>query len=99
MDKGLIYSFIITALIISSTLYLYSIDKKPTIKMIFPWLIFLIILGICMVNNGTSVMDAILSTSIAIVIPLLLWIVCIKGKFDGLLRGVSKLYKGLGKPS
>lgn len=97
MDKDLIYPFVITALIVSATLYLYSIDKKPTIKMILPWITFLIILGICMINKGADVMDTVIPISIAILIPLLLWIVYVKGKFDGLLRGVSILYKGLGK--
>ena len=97
MDKDLIYPLIWAIIIILPTIYLYSIDKKPTIKMIFPWLISLIILGIGMVSHGTSIMDAVISTSIAILIPLLIWIAYVKGKFEGFCKGASKLCDILGK--
>ena len=97
MDKDLIFPFIITTLITSSTLYLYSIDKKPTIKMILPWITFLIILGICMISKGADVMDTVIPISIAILIPLLIWIAYVKGKFEGFCKGASKLCEGLGK--
>ena len=97
MDKGLIYTFIIITLITSSTLYLYSIDKKPTIKMILPWLAFLVLLGIYTINKGTSVMDAVLSTLIAVFIPLPIWIAYVKGKFNGLPNIASKAYNLLAK--
>jgi len=97
MDKDLIYPFVITALIVSATLYLYSIDKKPTIKMILPWITFLIILGICMISKGADVMDTVIPISIAILIPLPIWTAYVKGKFNGLPKIASQSYHLLAK--